>query len=460
MLSRRIFFVALGIVLMALPGAQASAQPSSQSTWPPATLNASIATDRVLVRLADGSPALPGAAPLFGQWYTAPVVPGTPPQQALAQTRARSSVVAAEQDYVIQISDAAVRTSSPAQPGAISGALASYQWHLRVTQAPAVWPLTTGAGVVVAVIDTGIATNAPDLGCHSFTSPYNAITGAEGLAAAQDDNGHGTHVAGTVAQCENNGMASGVTLMPIKACDESGSCLMSNVAKGIAWASSHGAAVINLSLGADCTGVGTGQWPDCSSDVVNDAIAMATAADVVIVAAAGNFGESTIDFPSNHPNVIAVGALDVLQQRTRYTNTGRGINLTAPGGDLFADVDGDGYADGVAQQTLGALCGMPSEFAWCLLQGTSMAAPHVSGAAALLRAAAPTATRGEIQAALESGATDLGVAGYDEIYGYGALQVQAALHILRPDIDMTTPPEQPTSGLHTTHSIYLPLLAR
>ncbi|KAB8143417.1 S8 family serine peptidase [Chloroflexia bacterium SDU3-3] len=450
-MSSHTLFLSCAIALSIVPIAPLQGQPQP-SAGTGGALNAAAAVDHVLVRTSGGAPQVAGATHLFGSWYSVPLVAGISAGARAQEIGALPNVELTQPDYTIQISDMA----SASLQSDVNDPYYGYQWHLRATNAPAVWPTTTGAGAVVAVLDTGIASAAPDMGCHSFVSPYSAITGEASLAAAQDDNGHGTHVAGTVAECSGNGqggagMAGSATLMPVKVCNAFGGCSMSDIAEGIIWASSHGAGVINLSLGTNCAGVGSGLWPDCSAGIVNDAIAMATAADVLIVAAAGNASQSVVSFPANHPDVLAVAALDALDAPAPYTNTGSAIGIAAPGGNMGADATGDGYGDGVLQQTLGSACGSASAFAYCFMQGTSMASPHVAGAAALLRAAAPSASRAQVRQALEQGAQDLGAAGFDATYGYGALRVDTALARLyqltsaTPTPTATAPASTPTA---------------
>jgi serine protease len=320
----------------------------------------------------------------------------------------------------------------------------SYQWHMPQVQMEQAWDVVDGSGVVVAVIDSGVAyenyagfVQAPDLAGTSFTAGYDFVNND---AHPNDDNGHGTHVAGTIAQTTNNsqgvaGMAYGATIMPIKVCDSEGSCPLAAIVDGVMWAADHGADVINLSLG--------GSYASAEETAINYALSNG----VVVVASAGNAGVSSLDCPSCYPGVIAVGATDYNRNLSWYSSYGCGrdghcLDVVAPGGDTSADLNGDTYADGVLQQTFEDACdGIwppdPTTFVYCFFQGTSMASPHVAGAAALLLDADPSLTRQQVGDCLRDTALDRGATGYDTVYGHGLIQVKDALDSCgaEPDFD-------------------------
>ena len=380
---------------------------------------------------------------IFGAWYKMPVLPNETPIEALHRYAASPDVELAELDYIISLapepriqSDFALRAA--AANFTPNDLYYPDQWHFLPIQAPQAWDVTSGTDVTVAVIDSGISRNGEDLDCRTFVDEYNALTDSSGPGSATDNNGHGTHVAGTIAQCTNNsigvaGLAFSADLMPIKVLDETGSGSDASIAAGINWAATAGADVINLSLGADC---GTDLWPECSSDIINDAIDTAVTADAVIIAATGNNGESVVGFPANHPDVIGVGAVDFNLDVTTYSNYGDAISLTAPGGDVDVDEDNDGWPDGVLQETFVKDEQSVPQWNYWYFQGTSMAAPHVAGAAAMLRAFDPLADRSQIREALEQSALDRGDAGFDPHYGYGVVQIDDALDNLQPDPDL------------------------
>ena len=273
------------------------------------------------------------------------------------------------------------------------------QWGLDAVGAPLAWSVTRGPGVVVAVVDTGIAP-APDLEGRVLPG-WNVV---EGTTDAVDDNGHGTHVAGTIGETADNGLAEAglapeVSLLPVKVLDASGSGSDSDVATGIVWAADHAARVVNLSLGGAQR-----------SRVLSDAVRYATAHGVLIVAAAGN-ESGAVGYPARIGGVLGVGAVDSTLARASFSNTGTGLDIVAPG-------------VGILQQTIG---GAPGSFGDATLSGTSMATPFVAATAALVLASKPGTSPASVARLLERTAQDLGVAGRDGETGYGLVRADRAL---------------------------------
>lgn len=314
-----------------------------------------------------------------------------------------------------------------------------YQWHLdnasgSGVEAEQAWDVTSGAGAVIAVVDTGVAyedygktyKKAPDLAQTIFVPGYDFVNND---AHPNDDNGHGTHVTGTLAQSTNNalgvaGLAYSASIMPVKVLSKTGSGTYSNVALGIRWAADNGAKVINMSLGGPA-----------DSQTLRDAVAYAYTKGVMIVAAAGNDGTAVLSYPAAYNDyVIAVGATRYDKALSYYSNYGSGLDIVAPGGDLTVDQNSDGYKDGVLQQTFSR---SPKSFGYYFYQGTSMAAPHVSAAAALvlttpISSAYDANLNGvwepsEVQNKLQTTAKDLGGSGYDLLYGWGLVDAAAAV---------------------------------
>jgi len=195
------------------------------------------------------------------------------------------------------------------------------QWNMEMIHARQAWDIAQGAGVVVAVIDTGIAfedydefTAVPDLKGAKFVPGYDFVNDD---SHPNDDQGHGTHVAGTIAQVTDNGegvagVAYKATLMPVKVLDQNGTGTSADIADAIRWAADHGANVINMSLG------GGGR-----SQVMESAVAYARKKGVVVVAAAGNGARGTVEFPAAYPVAIAVSAVGPTGELASYSSWGQ-----------------------------------------------------------------------------------------------------------------------------------------
>ncbi len=303
-----------------------------------------------------------------------------------------------------------------------------YQWNFDLLDVPKAWDLTAGGrdSISVAILDTGVAyedygdfSRAPDLAGTRFVHPYDFVNSD---THANDDEGHGTHVAGTIAQTTNNtlgvaGIAFGCAIMPIKILDNNGVGSSYSLAEGIAWAVENGASVINMSLGFP-VGVNPGR-------IVEDEIEKAYRSGVICVAAAGNdaddYGYSGgLEYPGAYPECVCVGSIRYDQKRAYYSNYGNGLDCVAPGGDVRVDQNRDGYGDGILQQTMSP--GNPTAFEYYFYQGTSMATPHVAAAAALFksrRGGGPV----EFMDAIAGTSRDLGASGLDPEFGYGLIDL-------------------------------------
>ena len=258
--------------------------------------------------------------------------------------------------------------------------LYKYQWHMDQIKVRDAWDITTGEDVVVAVIDTGVAYRdhdkfhqAEDLENTIFVKGYDFVNDDP---YACDDNCHGTHVAGTIAQSTYNGkgvvgIAYNCKIMPLKVLSAQGFGSTADIADAIRFAADNGAHIINMSLG--------GPFP---SKIMADACKYAYSKGVTIICAAGNSGSTRIGYPAGYPQCISVSAVRYDKQLTFYSNKGKSIDIAAPGGDLRVDQNGDGKKDGVLQNTIGRM--NPKIDDYYLFQGTSMASPHVAGVAALI----------------------------------------------------------------------------
>lgn len=327
-----------------------------------------------------------------------------------------------------------------------------FQWHFDNDTYGGIgmeeaWDVTKGAGAVIAVVDTGVAYEtytenhrnrfyqAPDLAGTSFVAGYDFVNND---SHPNDDEGHGTHVAGTIAQSTGNGLgvagiAPDASIMPVKVLNAQGSGSYADIADGIVWATDHGADVINLSLGGPS-----------GSNTLRNALQYAYDHGVTVVAAAGNDGHNGVSYPAAYDEyVIAVGATRFDETRATYSNYGSSLDIMAPGGDTSVDQNGDGYVDGVLQQTFG---NRTDDFGYYFYQGTSMASPHVAGVAALVIANGTATTPDDVRSALEDTADTVGDATH---YGHGLVNAYAALQwnggAPDPDPD-PTPNAAPTAN--------------
>lgn len=270
------------------------------------------------------------------------------------------------------------------------------QWGLARLQAHVVWQRQPGARPVVAVVDTGVDKAHPDLAGVVLPGVDLIASGDGGV----DPHGHGTHVAGVASAVAGNGhggagLGQGVDVLPVRVLDASASGWDDVVAEGVLWAGQHGADVINLSLGSDAR-----------SPVLDAAIAHVLEQGSVVVAAAGNGGPyGAVFYPAATPGVLAVGATRPDDALASFSSTGPHLALVAPGVEILSTAPGGGYAT---------------------RSGTSMAAPFVSAAAALLRSDAPDLDPAAVVHRLRATALDLGEPGDDAEYGSGLLDVVAA----------------------------------
>lgn len=292
------------------------------------------------------------------------------------------------------------------------------QWALTTLGAAKTWSTQSATGVIVAVVDTGVAGSHPDLAGVVLPGKDYISAGGNGWA---DGHGHGTHVAGIIGAIADNGLggaglAQGVKILPVRALDSQGIGSDADVASGIVWAADSGAKVINLSIGA----------PDYSTAEAA-AVAYATQRGAVVVAAAGNQRDqgNETSYPGAFPNVLAVAATDASDKTLPFSNTGPYVDLAAPGAAIVSAWPPTGY-----------------QSEW----GTSMAAPFVSATAALVRAAAPSLTPTQVTGVLESTAKDIETSGRDDASGYGLVQPVAAVLAARKFVTPSPSPTPSVSG--------------
>ncbi len=322
------------------------------------------------------------------------------------------------------------------------------QWHYNNINLPLAWDVSVGSTeVIVAVVDTGVLLSHPDLDAqlisgYDFISSASRARDGNGIDSNPNDEGdranggsssfHGTHVAGTVAAESDNGIGvAGVAwnarIMPMRALGVDGGTTF-DVLQAIRFAAGlsndsgtvppRRADIINLSLGSTF-----------SSQTEQDTINQARSAGVIIVAAAGNESTTAPSYPAAYSGVVSVSATTITNSLASYSNRGSTIDVAAPGGNATTDINGDGFGDGVVSTMGNDGNSGPVEFGWDILNGTSMAAPHVAGVAALMKAVHRNLTPAQFDSALQAGelTDDLGTAGRDDSFGHGLINAQKAL---------------------------------
>ena len=284
--------------------------------------------------------------------------------------------------------------------------------------------LNAGAGIKIAIIDTGIDLEHEDLTVVDGVTIYGSTSGGD------DDHGHGTHCAGIAAALDNDigviGVAPEAELYAVKVLNSSGSGYWSGVANGIEWAVDHGMDIISMSLGSSY-----------GSSLVEDACDAAEAAGVVVVAAAGNSGYSSyrsrVVYPARYESAIAVASTDSSDNRSSFSSTGPEVEIAAPGSSIYSTYYGNSYTT---------------------MSGTSMATPHVSGVAALIIASGIT-DNNEVRLRLRDTADDLGDPGHDIEFGYGLVDADEAAtpSDIPPTVSITSPSDDDTvSGTITINA--------
>jgi type VII secretion-associated serine protease mycosin len=284
------------------------------------------------------------------------------------------------------------------------------QWALSRFGAETAWKTSSGRGVVVAVIDTGVRGSHPDLKGHVLAGRDFVAPGTP----ASDENGHGTHVAGIIAALTNNkigisSLAPGSRILPVRVLDRSGAGSSADVAKAIVWAVDRGAKVINLSLSST------------RSDAAGRAaVAYAISKNVVVVAAAGNNGcgllGSPLTYPAAYDGVLGVAAITSSSAIASYSNCGSWVDVAAPGSSILSTM----------VPSPNPALGCPANY--CSLSGTSMAAPYAAAAAALkISQLGASARQVTVRGLIQSTADDIGWAGYDTKAGHGVINPRRML---------------------------------
>lgn len=366
-----------------------------------------------------------------------------------AMQRAKQETIWATKALGRQVGVASAEPNYWRQPLAVpDDPLYAEQWHYPQIQLSQAWNVTTGSSdVTVAVIDTGILSNHPDFagqlvsGADLISDRENAGDG-DGADTDPEDAGdqqlgdgsssfHGTHVAGTVAAATNNGTGvAGVAwnsrIMPIRVLGRFGGTTFDLIqsiryAAGLSNATgtfpAQAADVINMSLGG-------GAFSQSEADAVADA----RDAGVIVIAAAGNSGSNRLEYPASYEGVVSVAATNQTNTLTGYSNFGSMVDVAAPGGDAGEDADSDGFPDGVLS-TIGSDRDGTVTYGYRRYEGTSMAAPHVAGVAALMKSVYGELTPAQFDQVLREGriTDDLGEEGRDDDFGYGLINANKAV---------------------------------
>jgi serine protease len=400
--------------------------------------------DKIVVKYRPGAHGLKASAARTLASHTR-VLHVSDPDVAVNRLRKRSDVVYAVPD--VRAHAAAFVPNDPGR-GTEPGGWSSMQWNFAGpygVNAPEAWQhlidagAAGGRGVRVAVLDTGVAyavrgkyRKSPDLSHGRFVQGYDFVSHDP---YANDRNGHGTHVASTIAEATNNGLgltglAYGVTVMPVRVLDDFGGGDASDIAAGVRYAVRHGAKVINLSLEFEL-GITASEIPE-----LVEALAYAHRRGVFLVGASGNEAHRSVAYPARARYVVSVGSTTERGCVSDFSNQGRDLDIVAPGGGADASIRDDPHCRpdlrhgrDIYQVTLqggprNRRFGIPFGY-----EGTSMAAPHVAAAAALViasRVIGAKPTPDAIEQRLKDTARDLGAPGPDVRYGAGLLDAAAA----------------------------------
>ena len=369
------------------------------------------------------------------------LAPGETTAEALADYRSRDDVAYAESNLRLHLVDLNPDDTYYAS-----------QWALSTIAAPAGWSLFPGTFApspfgAVGIVDTGVDGTHPDLQGRISTSSATCLGSTCTAGIPTDGDGHGTHVSGIAGAATDNslgvaGLSFASPLIVVRVFDNSGSgAALSDVANGIAWAASHGAKAINLSLGA----YSPGGVPTTLCNAVE--LAMSSYHSVVI-AAAGNDAVASRFYPAACPGVVGVAATDETDLPASFSNYGSpNVFVSAPGVNLLST-----YPEAFSPYD----CDVTDPLGYCTLSGTSMAAPMVTALAGLIRSEHPEATVGQVRQMLAENSDKLGPGPYvpapvgtcsgctwDQDYGYGRINVQRALTAAVPPFPPPPPPPPP-----------------
>lgn len=431
-LVRRATTAVVAALAIGLSGQPAAAQPARPGGEPTTEIIVSLKAGGALPEIVDTAGAIGARGVPYRPDLSVLRVPAAAADAVQRALNARSDVAFAAPNAIARV---ALKTNDPMLN-------ARQQWHLmdRATVVGSanwtpVGSASLGSGATVAVLDTGVTAHGDIDGIlpgHDFVSND---------ADASDPHGHGTHVAGTVAETADNGIgvasvAPGSSILPVRVLGDDGSASYDVIFAGMAYAEAQGVDVINMSLAGD------------TDSGMCAAVSKAVLAGVVVVAATGN-ASGPVGYPAACPDAIAVSAVTKNGGLAGYSNTGPAVDIAAPGGTA-SDSDNDSEPDGVLQYSVFKNSSGQQTPGYYYSSGTSMASPHVAGAAAIVRSIRPNSTPAQVRKALTASAVDAGAAGRDDLFGAGRLDVAGA--VVQANALSTDPaaPQSPDPGVTTT----------
>lgn len=315
------------------------------------------------------------------------------PSQAVEALEKNPKVAYVEPDFEVYALARPPALAKPPQPPPQPSE--TIPWGISKIRAPEAWATSRGTEIKVAILDTGIDITHPDL------RVVGGVTYVWGTRSYNDDNGHGTHVAGIVAALDNDigviGVAPEAALYAVKVLNRYGSGYISWIIAGIEWSITNKMQVISMSFGSSSDS--TSLHEECDK---------AYGLGIVLVAAAGNSGpkDYTVNYPAKYDSVIAVGATDSTDTVASWSSRGPELSVAAPGVSIYSTYKGSTYAT---------------------MSGTSMACPHVTGTVALILSKSPNLSPPDVRSILQTTAADLGPTGWDSAYGYGRIDAYKAV---------------------------------
>ncbi|MFL5909646.1 MAG: S8 family serine peptidase [Gaiellaceae bacterium] len=448
----RLPFPAVAAALLVAAGPAAAQAPAHAAAAPGRVIvrfaAESTHAERLKVQREVGARTLEGDLP--GGARALSTKPGSSVTATVAELRGHPTVAYAVPDYLAHMSQTPPPAFVPNDPGrGGAGNWQAVQWNLTgpfSVNAPQAWAEAAaagapgGRGVKIALIDSGVAyenrghfRRSPDFSSHQFLPGHDFV---DHDTHPDDQESHGTHVAGTLAEQTNNGialtgLAFGAKIMALRVLDSEGNGDGASIARAIRYAAKKGATVINMSVEFE-SGMRAGDIPEVLS-----AIRYAYKKGSVMVAASGNEGDSRVTYPAAAPQVISVGATTVDGCQADYSNGGTRLDVVAPGGGSDAP-NSDNPVDqqnchpenrgrAIFQESFTR---NPRTFAIVGFEGTSFATPHVTAIAALIIATkvlGPHPTPAQVKQRIEQTAQDLGPPGYDQRYGFGLVNAAAAI---------------------------------